>query len=104
MSRLELEANLSYSDITNKYKQKVLVDPQTNTLPDTSFQLGSLRWSAMYAVQKNLGLRLDYILDRFKTDERTWNRWERYADRTRLSQDTNQLVNFIGFLGITRGN
>ena len=98
MSRLELEANLSYSDITNKYKQKVLVDPQTNTLPDTSFQLGSLRWSAMYAVQKNLGLRLDYILDRFKTDEWTWNRWK-YTDGTQLTQDPNQLVNFIGLSG-----
>jgi MtrB/PioB family decaheme-associated outer membrane protein len=98
-SRLELVANLNYSNITNKYKQKVLVDPQINTVPDTSFQQGSLRLSAKYALQKNLGLHLDYILDRFKTNEWTWTHWKKYADDTTLSQDTNQLVNFIGFSG-----
>ena len=97
-SRLELVANLNYSNITNKYKQKVLVDPEINTVPDTSFQLGSLRLSAKYALQKNLGLRLDYILDRFKTNEWTWNRWK-YTDGTQLTQDTNQLVSFLGFSG-----
>ena len=97
-SRLEIGATLNYSDITNKFKQGVLVDPQINTVPNTSFQLGSLRLSAKYALQKNLGLRLDYILDRFKTNEWTWNRWK-YTDGTQLSQDTNQLISFIGISG-----
>ena len=50
--RLELVANLNYSNITNKYNQKVLVDPEINTVPDTSFQLGSLRLSAKYATKE----------------------------------------------------
>ena len=95
-NKLEIGANLNYSDVINKFKQKVQIDPEINSVPNTSFQLGSLRLFAKYALQKNIALRLDYMLDDFKTDEWTWNRWT-YTDGTRLTQDTNQLVNFIGF-------
>lgn len=97
-SRLELSVNLNYSDITNRFRQSVSVAPEINTVPDISFQLGSLRLSAKYALQKNLGLRLDYVLDRFKTNEWTWNHWK-YTDGTNLTQNTNQLVSFIGLSG-----
>lgn len=96
--KLEVGANLNYSDIINKFRQRIQVDPATNSVPDISFQLGSLRLFTKYALQKNLGLRLDYILDQFKTDEWTWNRW-RYTDGTQLTQNTNQLVSFVGVSG-----
>ncbi|MEO6909576.1 MAG: MtrB/PioB family decaheme-associated outer membrane protein, partial [Edaphobacter sp.] len=93
--KLEIGANLNYSDIRNRFRQHIQVDPATNSVPDISFQQGSFRLFTQYALQKNLGLRLDYILDRFKTDEWTWNRWK-YTDGTQLNQNTNQLVSFIG--------
>ena len=91
--KLETGANLLYSDFTNKFKQKVILDPQINTVPNISTQYSSLRLYAKYDVRKNFGLRLDYILDHFKTNEWTWN-WS-YTDGTKLTQDTNQIVNFI---------
>lgn len=91
--KIETGANLLYSDFTNKFKQQVILDPQINTVPNISTQYGNLRLYAKYDVRKNLGLRLDYILDHFKTNEWTWN-W-RYTDGTRLTQDTNQLVSFV---------
>ncbi|PXW83877.1 MtrB/PioB family decaheme-associated outer membrane protein [Nitrosomonas sp. Nm84] len=91
--KLETGASLLYSDFTNKFNQKVILDPQINTVPNISTQYGSLRLHAKYEMRKNLGLRLDYILDHFKTNEWTWN-W-RYTDGTKLTQDTNQMVSFV---------
>jgi predicted porin len=50
---------------------------------------------ARYALQKNSGVRLDYIFDRFKTDDWTWASWV-YADGTQLSENQSQRVNFLG--------
>ena len=60
-----------------------------------SSELSNMRLFARYTLQKNFSLHLDYILNRFKTNEWTWNHWT-YTDSTRLSQDTNQMVNFVG--------
>ncbi|MDN5751656.1 MAG: MtrB/PioB family outer membrane beta-barrel protein [Nitrosospira sp.] len=49
----------------------------------------TLRLFVKCAIQKNMGLRLDYIYNRFKTDEWTWANWT-YTDGTRLSQNPNQ--------------
>lgn len=96
--KLEVGANLNYSNITNKFKQSARTGPEISSVPNINFQLGSLRLFARYALQKNFGLRLDYILDRFKTDEWTWTNWT-YTDGTRLTQDPDQLVNFISLSG-----
>ena len=45
--------------------------------------------------RKNSGLRVDYIYDRFKTDDWTWTTWT-YTDGTTLSQNPDQKVNFAG--------
>ncbi len=46
-------------------------------------------------LQKNSGVRLDYIFDRYSTNDWTWSTWM-YADGTRLTQNQNQKVNFVG--------
>ncbi|WP_317535113.1 MtrB/PioB family decaheme-associated outer membrane protein [Nitrosomonas sp. Is37] len=96
--KLEIGTNLTYSDITDKFKQsitEVACCPGNTPVPNINFKQGRWNLFARYALQKNLGLRLDYILDYFKTNEWTWNRWT-YTDGTQLTQDTNQLVNFLG--------
>ncbi len=91
--KIDTGASFLYADFTNKFKQHVVLDPQTNVVPNLSTQYSSLRLYARYEVRKNLALRLDYILDHFKTNEWTWGRWP-YTDGTRFTQDNNQLVNF----------
>ncbi|MDN5935561.1 MAG: MtrB/PioB family outer membrane beta-barrel protein [Nitrosospira sp.] len=58
----------------------------------------TLRLFVKYAIQKNMGLRLDYIYNRFKTDEWTWAS-RTYTDGTRLSQNPNQAISFVGLSG-----
>lgn len=96
--KLDIGANFEFSDITDKFKQsitEVACCPGNTPVPNITFQLNRLRLFTNYAIQRNVGLRLDYILDYFKTNEWTWNRWT-YTDGTRLTQDTKQLVNFLG--------
>ncbi len=92
--KLEVGASLSQSFITDKFKQRTS-DPATYSVPNISTELSNLRLFGRYALRKNLSLHLDYILNRFKTNEWTWNHWI-YTDGTRLIQDTSQIVNFIG--------
>ena len=49
----------------------------------------------IHALQKNSGLRLDYIHDRFNTNDWTWTTWT-YTDGTTLTQNPNQRTNFLG--------
>lgn len=96
--KLEIGTNFTYSDITDKFKQsitEVACCPGNTPVPNISFQQGRWNLFARYALKKNVGLRLDYILDYFKTNEWTWKGWT-YTDGTRLSQDQNQWVNFLG--------
>jgi predicted porin len=97
-SRMEVGADLNYLNITDKYKQRALGGPAIASLPDISTELSNLRLFVKYAVQKNMGLRLDYIYNCFKTDEWTWASWT-YTDGTRLSQNPNQAISFIGLSG-----
>ncbi len=99
--RLEIGADLSHSDITDKYGQQRLnaVSPTTVVapLPDVSTKLTRLNLFGKYAAQKNSGARLDYIYDRFSTNDWTWTTWQ-YADGTRLLQSPTQKGHFIGVL------
>ena len=96
--KLETGANFMFSDYTDKFNQKVTLEPQVNIVPNLSTQYSSLRLFARYDIRKNLGVRLDYILDHFKTNEWTWTGW-RYTDGTTLTQNNNQMVNFA-FLSV----
>jgi len=88
-------ADLTYSDIEDEYKQTSLVGAAIPTVPDVSTQLTRLNLFLKYALAKNQGLRLDYIYDQFKTDDWTWTSWN-FTDGTRLTQNPDQKVNFVG--------
>jgi MtrB/PioB family decaheme-associated outer membrane protein len=94
-SDLEVGADLSYSDITDEYRQETISGAAVASLPNVSTQLTRLNLFARHAFQKNSGVRIDYILDRFKTNDWTWSNWM-YADGTRVTQDPNQLMTFFG--------
>lgn len=95
---IEIGADLSHSDISDSYLQQAL-NPSTSTvpapLPDVTTRLTRLGLFAKYALQKGSGIRLDYIYDRFSTNDWTWTTW-RYVDGTVVSQSPIQKVHFIG--------
>jgi len=97
-SRIEIGADLQYQEIVDKYEQSPLA-PTTSTVafavPDINTKLTTIKLWGKYALEKNSGIRVDYIYDRFKTDDWTWTTWV-YSDGTTVSQDPRQTVNFLG--------
>jgi len=91
---IEIGADLSYSDIKDEYQQQALIGAPVASLPNVDTKLTRLNLFGRYALQKNSGVRLDYIYDRYKTDDWTWSTWL-YADGTALS-DPNHTVHFAG--------
>ncbi len=94
-ARLEIGSDLSHSDITDEYRQQAITGAAITSLPDVSTQLTSLKLFGKYALQKNAGVRLDYIHDRFSTNDWTWTTWT-YTDGTTLTQSPTQKTNFLG--------
>jgi len=95
MQRLDFGAELSHSDIVDKYGQAPVTTLAVANLPDVTTRLTTLKLFAKYALQKNSGVRVSYIYDRFSTNDWTWSNWA-YSDGTRVSQDPKQQVHFIG--------
>ncbi len=95
MSRLEIGADLSYSDISDEYQQRAITGTARTSLPDVSTKQTSLKVFGKYAIDKHSGVRVDYIYDQFRTNDWTWTNFT-YTDGTRLFQDPNQKVHFIG--------
>jgi MtrB/PioB family decaheme-associated outer membrane protein len=100
--RLQLGADLTHSDITDEFRQQAITAGATvNSLPDINSRNTTLKLFADYAVQKNAGIRLNYIYDRWSSDDWTWTTWT-YADGTRLMQNSPQKIHFIGISGYYR--
>jgi MtrB/PioB family decaheme-associated outer membrane protein len=97
-SRIEFGADLQYQELVDKYEQFALV-PSTSTavgpIPDINTKLTTVKLWAKYALAKNSGIRVDYIFDRFDTNDWTWTTWV-YSDGTTVSQEPRQTVNFLG--------
>jgi len=94
VEKVQLGADLSYSSIRDQFQQSALVGNPIASLPDVTTKLTRLNVYGKYALEKNSGVRLDYIYDRYQTDDWTWSTWM-YADGTTLSQNPNQKVNFF---------
>ena len=96
-SRLEIGGDLSLADTKDQYHQSVLspTGAPIDLIPDVTTRLTRLNLFAKYALQKNSGIRLDYIYDRFSTNDWTWSNWT-FTDGTQLLQDPVQKVNFFG--------
>ena len=91
---LEIGADFSYSDIKDEFQQQALVGSPIASLPNVSTKQTRFNLFGKYALQKNSGVRLDYVYDRYSTDDWLWSNWM-YADGTQL-RDPTQKVNFIG--------
>lgn len=104
-SRAEIGADYSYNDIEDTWTQipreGLPVPPLAEQLPVATTRLTRLKVFGKYKLDKNSGVRLDYIYDRFSSNDPTWAGWVGptggfYSDGTVVSQPSPQKVNFVG--------
>lgn len=100
-SRLELGADLSHSDINDIFQQWAVTGTGITSLPDFYTRQSSLKLFGTYELRKNASIRLDYVYDRYSSNDWTWSSWV-YTDGTTLNQRPRQNVNFIGVTYIYR--
>jgi MtrB/PioB family decaheme-associated outer membrane protein len=99
ITRLEVGADLQWSDIDDKFGLFRRVGTTAVTsLPDINTKITTFKVYAKYAIQKNMGVRLNYIFDRWKSDDFTWTNWV-YTDGTRILENGTQKVHFFGVTG-----
>lgn len=91
---LELGADFQLSDDRAEFRNGPTTAGVTPP-PDVNYDRNILRLTAKYAVQKNAGLRLQYVRDRFSTNDWTWGNWV-YSDGTTVQQNSQQTVHFAG--------
>lgn len=94
--RIEVGADYSYSDIQDKWTQQSLTAAVIAPLPEATTRITRLNLFGTYAFDKSSGVRLDYIYDRFSTDDPTWNSWVYSPANTTVTQPSPQKVNFVG--------
>ena len=94
-SRMEFGGDISRSIIRDEYQQVALAGAAIASLPDISTQLSSIKLFGTYAVDKRSTLRIDYVYDRYESNDWTWSTFT-YTDGTTVRQSPNQEVNFVG--------
>jgi predicted porin len=65
-----------------------------DSIPNITTKVTRINVYGKYALEKNSGIRVDYIYDRYSSDDWTWQTWT-YADGTQLVQNPIQKVNFF---------
>lgn len=94
-SRLTIGADVSHSDIVDQYQQYAITGAPVASLPNITTNLTSLKLHGSYAIDKRSTVRLNYVYDRYNSDDWTWSTFA-YSDGTKLTQNPNQAVNFVG--------
>lgn len=94
-SWLEAGADLSYSNITDENRQQALAGTATDVIPDFATKLTKLNLFAKYAVKKDTSIRVNYVHDRFETNDWSWTTWT-YSDGTRVLASPTQKTHFLG--------
>lgn len=96
--KLEVGANLQFSYDRGEYQINAVMPSGVTPPPDTHYQLTSLKLFGNYALKKNTDVGVNYIYERWSTDDWTWTNWT-YSDGTQVKQDAIQRVHIIGVYG-----
>jgi len=97
-SKFELSADVSESKVRDEMLLNSIAGAAVSPINDINTKVTSLKLSVQYALQRNSGVRVMYIYDRYQTDDWTWAYWN-YSPAdggTTVLQEPNQKVNFIG--------
>jgi predicted porin len=117
MPRVRVGSDVLYSRNVNRYPETVTLTTAgtvypagiTGPLPDIESTLVRIKLYAIYALEKNSDIRIDYIHERWKTDD--WSYlfadgntfiYGTTTDGTRVVQGPRQISNFIGLRYIYR--
>ncbi len=92
-AQLEVGAELQLSNDRGEFRNGPAPAGVTPP-PDVSYERTVLKLTGKYAMQKNTGVRVQYIRDRFSTNDWTWDQWT-YSDGTRVLPNSQQTVNFL---------
>ncbi len=90
--KLRLDAQLQWSYDRSEYD---MTGPGVTSLPDITYRHVAFSVTADYAVRRDAGVKLQYVFDKWKTNDWTWSE-SIYGDGTFLDADPNQRTNFIG--------
>lgn len=102
LAKLEIGADLSHSEIKDITQQwRVSGTAVVAAIPDYYTRQNTLKLFGIYALQKNSSIRLDYVYDRYSSNDWTWSQWQ-YSDGTTLTQSPRQNVSFLGVSYIYR--
>src|SRR5882672_291253 len=94
LAQVQLGADFSYSSIKDQYGQTALVGNPISSLPDVTTKLARLNAYGKYAIDKKSGIRVDYIYDRYSTNDWTWTNFA-YIDGTTLNENQKQTMNLV---------
>lgn len=93
--KLDVGVDLLWAEDISEYR----FGGNAASLPDINNIQTTLKLFASYAWDKDTDVRLDYVHDRRKTNDWTWNGTSTpyvYTDGTWLYQNPNETVNFVG--------
>lgn len=91
---LELGADLVWSRDKGEFRQSPLSTGVTG-VPDSIYSRTTLTLSGKYALTKKSGIKVQFVEDRFRTDDWTWTNWV-YSDGTRVLSNAKQRIHFVG--------
>jgi hypothetical protein len=96
-AQLEVGAEFTLSNDRAEFRNSPTptAAPALTPPPDVTYNRNVTKLTAKYALQKNTGVRLQYIHDRFSTNDWTWENWT-YSDGTRILPNSQQRVDFLG--------
>ena len=93
--KVDIGADLSYSEIKDKYGQSAVTAGATvPSIPTITTKMTRLTVFGRYALDPRSGIRLDYVYDRFSSDDWTWQNFT-FLDGTQLLEPSVQKVNFF---------
>jgi MtrB/PioB family decaheme-associated outer membrane protein len=102
LASLNVGADVLYSSMTDKFGIFTISGPSAvSDIPRIRTRMTRVSLFGQYEIDKNTGVRLNYVFDRWRSNEWTWTQFV-YTDGTRLVQDPSQKVHFVGLTGYYR--
>lgn len=97
--KLELSADVYQSKVRDEIELNSVAGAAVTPIDDViNTKVTSVKLSAKYALERNAGVRVMYIYDRYRTNDWTWANWN-YSPAdggTTVLQEPEQKVNFVG--------
>ena len=100
-AKLDLDADFTDAKVRDEFSTRS-ISPAASIvapLPNINTRVTTFKLTGKYALDRNSGLRLFYVYDRYRTDDWTWANWNYTVANdggTTVQQNPDQKVNFIG--------